>query len=104
MHPIWGHKRLITSGSLSLEAIGIILSHHEHMDGSGYPYRRMNREIPLYARICTIADVFEALTAERPYRKPLTPFAALKTMYRDVSHGFDPELFGAFVKILGPEA
>jgi HD-GYP domain-containing protein (c-di-GMP phosphodiesterase class II) len=104
MHPIWGQRRLITAGSLSLDAINIILSHHEHLDGSGYPHKKRRDDIPLYARICSIADAFEALTAQRPYRKPLAPFEALQAMYRDVSHGFDPEIFEAFVKLLGPEA
>jgi HD-GYP domain-containing protein (c-di-GMP phosphodiesterase class II) len=104
MHPIWGQKRMIATGSLSLEAVNIILAHHEHMDGSGYPHKRSQDGIPLYARICAIADAFEALTAARPYRKPLAPFPALKVMYQDLSHGFDPELFTAFVKLLGPEA
>ncbi|MGD0820600.1 MAG: HD domain-containing phosphohydrolase [Desulfomonilia bacterium] len=104
MHPIWGQKRMITTGSLSLEAVNIILAHHEHLDGSGYPHNRSQDGIPLYARICTIADAFEALTAERPYRKALAPFSALQVMYQDLSHGFDPELFMAFVKLLGPDA
>jgi HD-GYP domain-containing protein (c-di-GMP phosphodiesterase class II) len=104
MHPIWGQKRMITTGSLSLEAVNIILAHHEHLDGSGYPHKRSQDGIPLFARICAIADAFEALTAERPYRKALAPFSALQVMYQDLSHGFDPELFTAFVKLLGPEA
>jgi HD-GYP domain-containing protein (c-di-GMP phosphodiesterase class II) len=104
MHPIWGHRRLITAGSLSLEAINIILLHHEHLDGSGYPHKKRHHDIPLYARICSIADAFEALTTERPYRKPLAPFEALQAMYQDVSHGYDTEIFEAFVKLLGPEA
>jgi HD-GYP domain-containing protein (c-di-GMP phosphodiesterase class II) len=104
MHPIWGQRRLITAGSLSLEAINIILSHHEHLDGTGYPHKKRRHDIPLYARICSIADAFEALTSERPYRKSLAPFDALQAMYQDVSHGLDPEIFEAFVKLLGPEA
>jgi HD-GYP domain-containing protein (c-di-GMP phosphodiesterase class II) len=104
MHPIWGQRRLITTGSLSMEAINIILSHHEHLDGSGYPHKKMRHDIPLYARICSIADAFEALTAQRPYRKPLAPFEALQAMYKDVSHWLDPEIFEAFVKLLGPDA
>ena len=104
MHPIWGHRRFMATGSLSLEAINIILSHHEHLDGSGYPHKKRSHDIPLYARICSIADAFEALTAERPYRKPFAPFEALQAMHQDVSHGFDTEIFEAFVKLLGPEA
>ncbi len=104
MHPIWGQKRIINDGSLSLEALNIILSHHEHPDGSGYPHKKRREDISLCTKICTIADAFESLTAERPYRNPLDPFTALQAMYKDVYYGFDPELFSAFVKLLGPEA
>lgn len=104
MHPLWGRDRILNARVLSPEAVSIILSHHERIDGSGYPYRKRGDEISLYARICTLADTFEALTAERPYHKPLTPFAALRAMHEGMSHDFDPELFVAFVKLLGPEA
>lgn len=105
MHPIWGRNRLVRTGSCSLsyEAISIILSHHERQDGSGYPYNLKGEDIPRYAKICTIADVFESLTAYRPYRvNPLSPFEALQVMYQEMSREFDPGLFRAFVKLLGP--
>jgi len=104
MHPVWGQRRIIDGGRLGLEAMSIILSHHEHPDGSGYPHKKRREDISLCTKICTIADAFEALTAERPYRMPLKPYEALKAMYQDVNYGFDPELFFAFVKLLGPEA
>ncbi len=104
MHPLWGHESLMKTDFLSLEAANIILMHHERHDGRGYPSKTKGDEIPIYARICSIADSFESLTAKRPYRKPFEPFEALRIMYQEMSQDFDPELFMAFVKLLGPNA
>ena len=104
MHPIWGHESIRKTEFLSIEATNIILTHHERHDGSGYPNKSKGEEIPIYARMCTIADAFESLTAQRPYRKAYEPFEALRIMFQEMSQEFDPELFMAFVKILGPEA
>ncbi|MCP4119699.1 MAG: HD domain-containing protein [Desulfobacteraceae bacterium] len=57
-----------------------ILYHHENEDGSGYPCRLKHDEIPLFAKICHIADVFDALTSERPYKPSKTPYEALTIM------------------------
>ena len=102
MHPLWGHESLMKRDFLSLEATNIILSHHERHDGSGYPHKKKGDDIPIYARICTIADAFESLTAQRPYRKAHEPFEALRIMYQEMSREFDPEIFMTFVKLLGP--
>jgi putative two-component system response regulator len=70
-HAQYGHD--ILSGSPSkLMQLGaeIALSHHEKYDGSGYPYGLKNEEISIYGRIVAVADVFDALTSERPYKKP----------------------------------
>jgi len=102
MHPLWGYDRLLEAGHLTPEAAAIVLSHHERHDGSGYPFNREGEGIPVYAKLCSIADVFEALTATRPYRKPKDPFQALKLMQQEMSKDFDAEIFKAFVMMLGP--
>ncbi|MGD0820599.1 MAG: HD domain-containing phosphohydrolase [Desulfomonilia bacterium] len=104
MHPIWGHESIRKTEFLSIEATNIILTHHERHDGSGYPNKSKGEEIPTYARMCAIADAFESLTAQRPYRKAYEPFEALRIMFQEMSREFDPELFMTFVKLLGPEA
>lgn len=104
MHPVWGHESIRKTDFLSIEATNIILMHHERHDGSGYPNKSKGEEIPIYARICTIADAFESLTAQRPYRMAYEPFGALRIMFREMSQELDPELFMAFVKLLGSEA
>lgn len=63
-----------------------ILYHHENEDGSGYPCGITGKEIPLFAKICHIADVFDALTSKRPYKEPKMPFEALQIMTASNPH------------------
>lgn len=60
----------------------IVLYHHEKMDGSGYPYRLSGNKIPIEARITAVADIFDALTSDRPYRPAFTTEAAFHRMHR----------------------
>jgi len=101
-HPLWGHDKLVKANYLNEEAIAIVLNHHERCDKNGYPFRKSSQEIPLYARICAIADTFESLTSGRPFRQSKTPFEALKIMQVEMAKEFDPDLFMAFIKLLGP--
>jgi len=98
-HPYQGYKMLAEAGALSEECRFIVMQHHEFTDGSGYPKRLKGDEIHIYGHICGIADVFDALTAERSYKKAMTPFDALKLMQQQMSHHFDRELFSRFVQL-----
>jgi putative nucleotidyltransferase with HDIG domain len=73
----------------------MVRSHHERWDGRGYPDRLVGESIPYSARILRIADVFDALTTARSYRRPLSPDEAMEIMVNDEG-SFDPELFGLF--------
>jgi putative nucleotidyltransferase with HDIG domain len=73
----------------------MVRSHHERWDGAGYPDRLSGEAIPLAARILRIADVFDALTTARSYRRPLTPHEALALMEGDEG-SFDPGMFTIF--------
>jgi HD-GYP domain-containing protein (c-di-GMP phosphodiesterase class II) len=101
-HPLWGQDRLRKANYESPEATQIILYHHERCDGNGYPFNKSGSEIPVYAKICAIADTFESLTTGRPFRSPKSPFEALRIMQVEMAREFDPELFRAFVMLLGP--
>lgn len=101
-HPVWGQERLRKAGYRSDEANRIILYHHERCDGNGYPFGKKGSEIPIYAKICAIADTFESLTSQRPFKSAKTAFEALKIMQVEMAREFDPELFRAFVMLLGP--
>ncbi|PYX81511.1 MAG: two-component system response regulator [Acidobacteria bacterium] len=74
------------------EACEIVYSHQEHYDGSGYPRGLKGSEIPLGARIFSIADTLDAITSDRPYRAAQTFTAARREIYRCTSSQFDPEV------------
>jgi HD-GYP domain-containing protein (c-di-GMP phosphodiesterase class II) len=96
-HPSLGYKLLYDTRQLTEEAKTIVLQHHERVDGAGYPKGLRDREIHIYGRICSIADVYDALTSDRPYRKKMSPFAALKIMQDEMIHHFQKDLFQKFV-------
>jgi len=98
-HPNAGYKIMSDTGQLTDECGKIILQHHERYDGTGYPRGLRGQEIHLYGRICSIADVFDALTTERPYRKKMDPFQALTLMKDEMIHHFHKELFEQFVRL-----
>ncbi len=77
-------------------AATIALTHHERWDGSGYPLGLSGCEIPLESRIVAIADVFDALTSQRPYKPACSEAAALELIERKRDSHFDPEIHAAF--------
>ena len=88
----------------SLRAVRpIILSHHERLDGSGYPAGLRGDEVPLLAQIVGIVDVYDALTSRRPYREALSHAAAVKFMLEETqAGGFNPGYVEAFLETLEP--
>lgn len=83
------------------EVLPVIRHHHEKWDGSGYPDRLEGEEIPLLARILQTADIYDALTTERPYKQALTPEQALAIMQAEADKGWrDPVLTKRFSEIL----
>jgi HD-GYP domain-containing protein (c-di-GMP phosphodiesterase class II) len=75
-----------------------VLHHHERWDGRGYPDGLAGEEIPVEARIIAVADAFSAMTADRPYRKPLTISEACAELERCAASQFDPRCVGLFVE------
>jgi putative nucleotidyltransferase with HDIG domain len=82
-------------GSLS-RVIPIILAHHDKFDGSGY-HPTCGEDIPLEARIIAVADVYDALTSDRPYRKAMSPFEARDIIVKGSATEFDPKVVAAFL-------
>lgn len=80
----------------------LVLHHHERWDGGGYPHGLAREEIPFSARVMAIADVFDALTSERPYRPAYTPRQSLAIMLADSGGAFDPQLFELFRMMMMP--
>jgi len=95
--------RLLIDHPLLEEALNICLYHHENFDGSGYPEGLKGEKIPFEARVVKIADVYDALRDERPYKQSFSHEVALEIMKlgdaRTKPQHFDPELFKVFVKI-----
>lgn len=98
-HPVIGAKILAHVEEM-LEVIPGVRHHHEWFDGSGYPDGLTGKKIPIYARIIAIADAFDALTTNRPYRKPLTVTKALEEMEKGSGTHFDPSLLETFRRML----
>jgi HD-GYP domain-containing protein (c-di-GMP phosphodiesterase class II) len=80
-------------------AIPLVLSHHEHFDGTGYPRRLAGLQIPLEARIFHLVDAYESLTSDRPHRVQCSDATARLEIARCVGTHFDPVVHAAFTKI-----
>jgi len=96
-HPLLSYKILRPVKAMD-SVINGILHHHERYDGSGYPSSLEGDEIPLQSRILAVADVFEALTADRPYRKAWPKQEAVKYILKNSGKLFDPKVVKAFSK------
>lgn len=98
LHTINGHRMLESSkSSYLLTGALIALTHHERYDGQGYPMGIAGQDIPLFGRIVSVADVFDALTTKRPYKKAWSVEEALSLLERERGHQFDPLLVDVFV-------
>lgn len=97
-HTKIGYDILNTKDSPLLRIARMIaLCHHEKWDGSGYPNGLIGEDIPIYARIAAISDVFDALMSERPYKKPFTLDQAMDMMIEGKGKHFDPKLVDLFI-------
>ncbi|HNW47608.1 MAG TPA: HD domain-containing phosphohydrolase, partial [Thermotogota bacterium] len=76
------------------------LHHHEWWDGTGYPHGLKGTEIPLLSRVISIADAYDAMTHDRPYRKAMSEKAAIAELERCSGTQFDPELVPIFISVV----
>lgn len=101
MHPFYSYSIVCEELKLS-EYVGRIASqHHERWDGEGYPRHFKGQEIAMSARIVSVADAFEAMVSEKPYRNSMMGYHAMKNLLSDNSRRFDPDALKAFVSIMG---
>jgi putative two-component system response regulator len=102
-HPVRGEEICRPMRSL-WPVLPIIRNHHERWDGSGYPDGMVGDETPLLARILQVADIYDALTTQRPYKLPLSPQESLAVMEDEVRRGWrDPELVSLFASTIQTE-
>lgn len=96
-HPSMGFKLLTETRQINDECRLIVLQHHERNNGTGYPRKLRAEEIHIYGRICSVADVYDALVSKRPYKPSLKPFEALKIMRDEMLGHFQKDIFEKFV-------
>ncbi|AGC68449.1 metal dependent phosphohydrolase [Thermoclostridium stercorarium subsp. stercorarium DSM 8532] len=99
-HTIYGHELLKKIRGISMMASYIILGHHERMDGSGYPYHLKGENIHKAARIVAVADVYDALTTDRVYRKKLMPHEVIDYITSLGSQHFDQDVVDVFIRYI----
>ena len=97
-HPEIGARILSTTAFEDIR--GWVLAHHERVDGKGYPNALAGDEIPFEARILAVADAYEAMTADRPYRKGIGPEAARRELRRNAGTQFDRVVVEVFLEWL----
>jgi diguanylate cyclase (GGDEF)-like protein len=100
-HPEVGY-RILSAISQMQDMANCVLAHHERWDGKGYPRGISGEEIPIEARIIALADSYDAMSSERPYRKALNEEVILYEIRKNAGYQFDPDIARVFVeKILG---
>ncbi len=99
-HSEYGYQVLKKTNQLSQEIGHIVLQHHERVDGKGYPQGLVKDDIHIYARICSIADVYDALTSERSYKKSMSPFDALMIIKVEMLGHIQKDIFEHLVYML----
>jgi putative two-component system response regulator len=100
-HPTFA-RQLLSPIAYLRPALDIPYCHHEQWDGSGYPQGLKGKEIPLYARIFTIVDVWDALRSDRPYRKSWAEEKVKMHIQRAAGQAFDPEIVEIFIQEVLP--
>ncbi|ETN88855.1 HD domain-containing phosphohydrolase [Thermus sp. NMX2.A1] len=98
-HPEVGLDILKNLPFLPKTTLNVVLYHHERWDGSGYPKGLKGEEIPLEARIFAVADVYDALLSERPYKRSWTPEEAQKELGAQAGRSLDPKLVAVFLDL-----
>lgn len=90
--------QIIKNSNLDERVKSAVLLHHEKCDGSGYPMKLKSKDIPDFTKIITIADIYDAMTAQRVYRSALCPFHVVRDMENDAFTKFDPKFIVPFLR------
>lgn len=101
MHTDYAARLLRTADAHDPRVIEIVRHHHERVDGSGYPDGLRGHEIPAYVQLVSIVDVYESMTADKPYERALMPSVALTRLHKRVGTHFNRQLVEAFIRCIG---
>lgn len=101
-HSFLGFQHVKNNFDVSISSYMAILDHHEKFDGTGYPNQKAGDKISLYGRIVAVADVYDALISDRPYRKALSPSEAMEYLMGASGTLFDPEIVKVFIRKIAP--
>ncbi|XID90615.1 HD-GYP domain-containing protein [Paenibacillaceae bacterium WGS1546] len=103
-HPEFGAEMLRDNAELDADIVRLVLHHHERWDGRGYPYGLRGEEIPLFARICAVADAFDSMMSPRPYRRWKSVEEAMGELRNNAGSQFDPAIVELFIPLAGEVA
>jgi HD-GYP domain-containing protein (c-di-GMP phosphodiesterase class II) len=98
-HPVISYEVVKQIDFLKDKAISI-LYHHERIDGKGYPFGKKEEDIPLFARILSVADSYDAMTTDRPYKKALTNEQSLSELEKNKGGQFDTKVCDVMIEII----
>jgi len=99
-HPVMGAE-IITPIKELAQAVPVIKHHHERFDGKGYPDALLGEDIPLMARVVSLADAFDSMTRSRPYGYDISQEAALEEIENNSGTQFDPRIVSALLQVVG---
>jgi HD-GYP domain-containing protein (c-di-GMP phosphodiesterase class II) len=99
-HPQRGYEELCERPDMTFEQLMMVYQHHERMDGKGYPVGLRGQEIHPWGRMLAVVDVFDAMTAVRPYRRPATAQEAMQYIRQSSGTHFDPEVVACWDAIM----
>ena len=99
-HPIIGARILEKMGGFFYRLVPVVLAHHERWDGTGYPQRLKELQIPLASRVLGVVDAYDTMVSRRPYKEPMSESAALAELRRGSGTQFDPAVVQTFLAVL----
>lgn len=98
LHPVYGKSILEKNGERDEDLLDIVSQHHEKLNGTGYPYQLDGRKINYLAQIVTVADIFDALTTNRPYRSAISSYEAFSLMHSHMQNEINMDILEEFIK------
>ncbi len=100
-HSVEGRKLLLANGSVPAVAVDVAFSHHERIDGTGYPRGLPGHKIPYYAKIIAVVDAYDAINSDRCYSKGRSTMETLRILFDSANSHFDEDIVLAFIRMIG---